>query len=104
MAVVVGNCQFVFAFSSIEVNPNTWKAQITTTESKNMKIKPKQKNRNNWKLPLKRKIKTHEKQPTQLVLPKKRETKLIENIFFSFLKNKKVRNFIIILLICQFFG
>ena len=36
------------------------------------------------------------------VLPKKRETKLIENIFFSFLKNKKVRNFIIILLIRQF--
>ena len=33
------------------------------------------------------------------VLPKKRETKLIENLFFSFLKNKKVRNFIIILLI-----
>ena len=28
-----------------------------------MKIKPKQKNRNNWNLPLKRKIKTHEKQP-----------------------------------------
>ena len=28
-----------------------------------MKIKPKLKNRNNWNLPLKRKIKTHEKQP-----------------------------------------
>ena len=37
------------------------------------------------------------------VLPKKRETKLIENIFFSFLKNKKVKNIIIILLIFQFF-
>ena len=36
------------------------------------------------------------------VLPKKRERKLIENLFFSFLKNKKVRNFIIILLIRQF--
>ena len=36
------------------------------------------------------------------VLPKKRETKLIENILFYFFKNKKVRNFIIILLIRQF--
>ena len=36
------------------------------------------------------------------VLPKKREKKLIENLFFSFLIYKKVRNFIIILLICQF--
>ena len=36
------------------------------------------------------------------VLPKKRETKLIKFFSFLFKKNKKVRNFIIILLICQF--